>query len=53
MAKSIKDLKKENTFLKSKTEKSDFTLIQLVEEVRIDFILMQFGEIFSYVSTKI
>lgn len=33
MAKSIKELKKENTFLKSKCEKSDFTLIELVEEV--------------------
>ncbi|XP_031381290.1 beta-taxilin isoform X3 [Punica granatum] len=32
MAKSIKDLKKENMFLKSKCEKSDFTLIELVEE---------------------
>ncbi|XP_050210811.1 uncharacterized protein LOC126661089 isoform X2 [Mercurialis annua] len=32
MAKSIKELKKENTFLKSKTEKSDITLIELVEE---------------------
>lgn len=34
MAKSIKELKKENTFLKSKCEKSDVTLIELVEEVR-------------------
>ncbi|KAI3782183.1 hypothetical protein L2E82_12217 [Cichorium intybus] len=33
MAKSIKELKKENTFLKGKTKKSDITLIQLVEEV--------------------
>ncbi|KAH9703576.1 alpha-taxilin-like protein [Citrus sinensis] len=32
MAKSIKELKKENAFLKSKCEKSDFTLIELVEE---------------------
>ncbi|KAJ4978589.1 hypothetical protein NE237_009369 [Protea cynaroides] len=32
MAKSIKELKKENVFLKSKCEKSDFTLIELVEE---------------------
>ncbi|KAI3699281.1 hypothetical protein L2E82_43499 [Cichorium intybus] len=32
MAKSIKELKKENTFLKGKTKKSDITLIQLVEE---------------------
>ncbi|XP_076898193.1 uncharacterized protein LOC143551695 [Bidens hawaiensis] len=32
MTKSIKELKKENIFLKSKTEKSDITLIQLVEE---------------------
>ncbi|XP_048231861.1 beta-taxilin isoform X2 [Ricinus communis] len=30
--KSIKKLKKENVFLKSKTEKSDVTLIELVEE---------------------
>lgn len=34
MAKSIKELKKENTFLKSKCEKSDISLIELVEEVR-------------------
>ncbi|KAK6136038.1 hypothetical protein DH2020_030204 [Rehmannia glutinosa] len=32
MAKSIKELKKENTFLKSKCEKSDVTLIELAEE---------------------
>ncbi|KAG9453384.1 hypothetical protein H6P81_006288 [Aristolochia fimbriata] len=32
MAKSIKEFKKENTFLKSKCEKSDVTLIELVEE---------------------
>ncbi|KAL7228717.1 hypothetical protein ACSBR2_007421 [Camellia fascicularis] len=32
MAKSIKELKKENTFLKSKCEKSDITLVELVEE---------------------
>ncbi|KAJ0101563.1 hypothetical protein Patl1_06150 [Pistacia atlantica] len=32
MAKSIKELKKENVFLKSKCEKSDVTLIELVEE---------------------
>lgn len=34
MAKSIKELKKENQFLKSKSEKSDVTLIELVDEVR-------------------
>lgn len=33
MSKLTKDLKRENTFLKSKCEKSDFTLIELVEEV--------------------
>ena len=33
MAKSIKELKKENAFFKSKTEKSDITLIELVDEV--------------------
>lgn len=33
MTKSIKELKKENQFLKSKTEKSDITLIELVDEV--------------------
>lgn len=33
MAKSIKELKKENSFLKSKCEKSDITLIELVDEV--------------------
>ncbi|KAK9684017.1 hypothetical protein RND81_10G180800 [Saponaria officinalis] len=32
MAKSTKELKKENSFLKSKCERSDFTLIELVEE---------------------
>ncbi|KAL5724570.1 hypothetical protein ACHQM5_007811 [Ranunculus cassubicifolius] len=32
MAKSIKELKKENAFLKGKCDKSDVTLIQLVEE---------------------
>ncbi|XP_041000343.1 alpha-taxilin [Juglans microcarpa x Juglans regia] len=32
MAKSIKELRKENTFLKSKSEKSDVTLIELVDE---------------------
>ncbi|CAK9152236.1 unnamed protein product [Ilex paraguariensis] len=32
MAKSKKELKKENSFLKSKSEKSDITLIELVEE---------------------
>ncbi|KAL8538605.1 hypothetical protein ACS0TY_000574 [Phlomoides rotata] len=32
MAKSIKELKKENIFLKSKSEKSDVTLIELAEE---------------------
>ncbi|KAL8159834.1 hypothetical protein V2J09_001371 [Rumex salicifolius] len=32
MSKSIKGLKKENAFLKSKCDKSDFTLIELVEE---------------------
>ncbi|KAK4385881.1 Beta-taxilin [Sesamum angolense] len=32
MAKSIKELKKENTFLKSKCEKSDVTLIELADE---------------------
>ncbi|MED6184854.1 hypothetical protein PIB30_051475 [Stylosanthes scabra] len=32
MAKSIKELKKENQFLKSKSEKSDIMLIELVDE---------------------
>ncbi|KAF7820107.1 alpha-taxilin isoform X2 [Senna tora] len=32
MTKSIKELKKENQFLKSKSEKSDITLIELVDE---------------------
>ncbi|XP_019194452.1 PREDICTED: beta-taxilin-like [Ipomoea nil] len=32
MGKSLKELKKENTFLKSKCDKSDMTLIELVEE---------------------
>lgn len=34
MTKSIKELKKENAFLKSKCDKSDVTLIELVEEVK-------------------
>ncbi|KAI3498056.1 hypothetical protein L1887_33772 [Cichorium endivia] len=36
MAKPIKELKKENNFLKGKTEKSDITLIQLVEEKQLE-----------------
>lgn len=32
MSKAIKELRKENAFLKNKTEKSDITLIELVEE---------------------
>lgn len=44
MAKSIKELKKENVFLKSKSEKSDGRHIELVEEVSLDCI---FG--FAYV----
>lgn len=34
MSKAIKELRKENAFLKSKTERSDITLIELVEEVK-------------------
>ncbi|KAF3647189.1 hypothetical protein FXO37_20085 [Capsicum annuum] len=34
MAKSIKELKKENAFLKGKCDKSDVTLIELAEEMR-------------------
>lgn len=33
MAKSLKELKKENAFLKGKCDKSDVTLIELAEEV--------------------
>ncbi|KAF2560621.1 hypothetical protein F2Q70_00015266 [Brassica cretica] len=33
MSKAIKELRKENAFLKSKTERSDFTLVELVEEL--------------------
>lgn len=43
MAKSIKDLKKENTFLKSKSEKSDITLIELANEVK-DFAYIHLNE---------
>ncbi|VVB15567.1 unnamed protein product [Arabis nemorensis] len=32
MSKAIKELRKENAFLKSKTERSDITLVELVEE---------------------
>lgn len=46
MAKSIKELKKENSFLKSKTEKSDITLIELVDEV---LVLVFLGWAISYV----
>lgn len=41
MTKSIKELKKENQFLKSKSEKSDITLIELVDEVN-DFFFLSF-----------
>ncbi|RWW13639.1 hypothetical protein GW17_00022627 [Ensete ventricosum] len=37
MAKLIKELKKENEFLKSKCEKSDIALVKLIEE--LDFIM--------------
>lgn len=40
MTKSIKELKKENSFLKSKCEKSDVTLIELLDEVNLH--LLQF-----------
>ena len=33
MAKLVKELKKENEFLKSKCEKSDIALVKLIEEV--------------------
>lgn len=42
MAKSVKELKKENTFLKSKCEKSDISLIELVEEVISHFLSISF-----------
>jgi len=35
MAKLIKELKKENEFLKGKCEKSDIALVKLVEEVNL------------------
>ena len=35
MSKLTKELKKENTFLKSKCEKSDYTLVELIEEVTL------------------
>lgn len=38
MAKSIKELKKENAFLKGKCDKSDVTLIELAEEVILSLI---------------
>lgn len=50
MAKSIKDLKKENAFLKNKCEKSDITLRELVDEVRVTsvtFVLPYLSSIFS------
>ncbi len=48
MAKSIKELKKENSFLKSKCEKSDVTLIELVDEVYI-FVLFFFLILYHWV----
>lgn len=33
MVKMIKDLKKDNEFLKSKCEKSDIAIVKLIEEV--------------------
>lgn len=48
MAKSIKEFKNENAFLKSKCEKSDVILIELVEEVRLAWIFMfLFFELFA------
>lgn len=40
MSKSIKELRKENAFLKSKTERSDITLIELVEEVKRNSLIL-------------
>lgn len=40
MAKSVKELKKENAFLKSKSEKSDITLIELADEVKVPHLLI-------------
>ncbi|RWW75320.1 hypothetical protein BHE74_00016654 [Ensete ventricosum] len=37
MAKLIKELKKENEFLKSKCEKSDIALVKLIEELLCDY----------------
>lgn len=34
MGKLIKELKKENQFLKSKCERSDVAIVKLIEEVR-------------------
>lgn len=42
MAKSLKELKKENTFLKGKCDKSDISLIELVEEVPLPLSLSSF-----------
>lgn len=39
MAKSLKELKKENTFLKGKCEISDISLIELVEEVVLPLLI--------------
>lgn len=46
MGKSIKELKKENIFLKSKCEKTDFTLIELVEEVWLFCFDLFFGSLY-------
>lgn len=52
MAKSIKELKKENSFLKSKSEKSDITLIELVDEVSPAYICTIFP-IYSQIVDRI
>lgn len=51
MAKSIKELKKENSFLKSKGEKSDVTLIELVDEVSFSCLFMLFFFLILHQST--
>lgn len=42
MSKSIKQLKKENTFLKTKSESTDIALIELAEEVKFCYRIYLF-----------
>lgn len=56
MAKLIKELKKENEFLKGKCEKSDIALVKLVEEVKLHAcvnLLLQLSEFLPVLSDPV